>query len=217
MQIPVSHGHLEANLREAEAPVRGAAVLCHPHPQHGGTMHTKAVFRAAQALGEAGFHVLRFNFRGVGTSTGSYDEGKGEQDDAEAALDWLEERHPKLPLLLGGFSFGARVALRLGARDPRPRALMAMGLAVDLWDFDFLAEIDRPILVIQGENDEFGSGEQVARALQGLGTGITFRRIPDTDHYFNDRFDELQAAIRDYFDSGPGAEAFPESEGDGDA
>lgn len=180
-------------------------------------MHTKAVFRAAQALREAGFHVLRFNFRGVGTSTGSYDEGNGEQDDAEAALDWLEERQPKLPLLLGGFSFGARVALKLGARDTRPRALMAMGLAVDLWDFDFLAEIDRPILVIQGENDEFGSGDQVARALQGLGTGITFRRIPDTDHYFNDRFEELKAAIRDYFESGPGAEAFPESKGDGDA
>jgi uncharacterized protein len=213
VKIPAPHGHLEASLRKAEGALRGAAVLCHPHPQHGGTMHTKAVFRAAQALNEAGFHVLRFNFRGVGTSTGSYDQGKGEQDDARAALDWLAEQHPELPLILGGFSFGARVALRVGAEDERPRALMAMGLAVTLWDFEFMARIRKPVLVVQGENDEFGSGEEVARALQGLGTGFTLRRIGGTDHFFNDRFDELREAIVEYFTQGPGAEALPVLEG----
>lgn len=172
-------------------------------------MHTKAVFRAAQALSEAGFHVLRFNFRGVGTSTGSYAEGRGEQEDARAALDWLEEHHTDLPFLMGGFSFGARVALRVGAGDKRVRSILAMGLAVNLWDFDFLAEVDKPVFVVQGEHDEFGSGEEVARALQGLGTGITLRRIPDTDHFFNDRFDELREAIHEHFTSGPGGEGFP--------
>jgi pimeloyl-ACP methyl ester carboxylesterase len=131
MHIPVSHGRLEAQLREAEGPVRGCAVICHPHPLFGGTMHTKAVFRTAQALNEIGFHALRFNFRGVGTSTGEYGEGRAEEEDVEAALDWVGEAYPELPQLLGGFSFGSMVALRVGVRDQRPQALLGLGLAVD--------------------------------------------------------------------------------------
>lgn len=208
MQIPVSHGRLEANLREAEGPLRGAAVMCHPHPLHGGTMHTKAVFRAAQALSEAGLHVARFNFRGVGTSTGSYEEGIGEQDDVRAALDWLEDRYPDLPLLVGGFSFGSFVGLRVGAEDKRVKALLGLGLPVEMWDFSFLQGVAKPLLVIQGEKDQFGGGEKVADYLEGIrggpkeGPRVTLVRIPGSDHFFNDRFDELQEAVREWFEEG---------------
>jgi uncharacterized protein len=215
MQIPVSHGRLEANLRQAEGPLRGAAVICHPHPLHGGTMHTKAVFRTAQALSEAGFHVVRFNFRGVGTSTGSYDDGIGEQDDVRAALDWLEERYPSLPILVGGFSFGSFVGLRVGAEDDRVKGLLGLGLPVEMWDFSFLEGVAKPLLVVQGEEDRFGRGEAVAEYLEGIrgqageGPAVTLVRISGSDHFFNDRFDELQEAVREWFSGGEGGEAFP--------
>ena len=208
MRIPVSHGHLEALLKLPPDPPRGAAVVCHPHPLHGGTMHTKAVYRAAQGLQDAGLATLRFNFRGVGTSTGSHDDGVGEQEDARAALDWLENEFPHLPLVMGGFSFGSMVGLAVGADDVRVVALLGVGLPVDLdarYDFAHLAEADKPVLVVQGEHDEFGSGAQVAAALAPLGDRVTLVRIPDTDHYFADRLEELRSAVRGYYESGPGA------------
>lgn len=208
MQIPVSHGHLEAILKEPDSAPRGAAVMCHPHPLHGGTMHTKAVYRAAQALNEAGLLALRFNFRGVGTSTGSYDQGVGEQDDLRAALDWLEAEHPRLPLVVGGFSFGSMVALSVGVEDDRVGALVGLGLPVDMddhYDYGFLRDADRPILVVQGENDEFGAAERVRSTLAPLGSHITVVPVAGTDHYFEGRLDELRAVIRGYFESGPGS------------
>lgn len=213
MQIPVSHGHLEAVLKEPDSSLRGAAIVCHPHPLFGGTMHTKAVYRAAQALNEAGLATLRFNFRGVGASTGSHDDGVGERDDARAALDWLEARYPGLPLLSGGFSFGSLVALSVGALDERVAALLGLGLPLardERYDFGFLAEVTKPVLVVQGEQDEFGSGEHVARVLGGLGPHISLVRVPGSDHYFTDRVDELRGAVRDYFVRGPGSAPFEE-------
>jgi len=207
-RIPVAHGHLEAILKHPESSPRGAAVVCHPHPLHGGTMHTKAVYRAAQGLNEAGLIALRFNFRGVGTSTGSFEEGIGEQDDLRAALAWIEERHPDLPLIVGGFSFGSMVALSVGADDARAAGLLGLGLPVEMderYDYGFLADVAKPVLVVQGENDEFGSGERVASVLEPLGDHITLVRVPDTDHYFADRLDELRGAVRGYYESGPGA------------
>ena len=204
MKIPVSHGHLEAHLRTAEGERRAAAVFCHPHPLHGGTMHTKAVFRAAQALSEIGVDVLRFNFRGVGLSTGSYDEGIGEMDDARAALDWLEGHALGLPLILGGFSFGSRVALSVGVKDKRVAAMLALGVAPDLFDYDFLDGVTAPILVVQGEDDEFGSGAEAERVMKGLSASITVVRVPNAGHYFHDHFDELKTAIMDYFSEGAG-------------
>ncbi|MEX1257871.1 MAG: alpha/beta fold hydrolase [Gemmatimonadota bacterium] len=209
MKIPVSHGHLEGHLRPGSPPLRGAAVLCHPHPQHGGTMHTKAVFRSAQALCAAGFEVLRFNFRGVGTSTGLYGGGTGEEEDVEAALDWLEDRHPDLPLLVGGFSFGSRVGLTVGAREERVKGLLGLGLPLRNLGFPDLAGLDNPLLVVQGENDEFGSGSEVEDWVRATGGPITLVRIPQSDHYFHDHFEELQSIVEEYFTVGPGAEAFP--------
>lgn len=208
MRIPVSHGHLEALLKEPEGAPRGAAVMCHPHPLFGGTMHTKAVYRAAQALNDAGLAALRFNFRGVGASTGSYEEGVGEQDDVRAALDWLEEGYPGLPIIAGGFSFGSMVGLSVGAEDEGVVGLVGLGLPVDRgehYDFGFLATAGKPVLVVQGENDEFGSGERVAAVISGLGSHVTLVRVPGSDHYFTDRLDELRSAVRGYFESGPGA------------
>jgi len=207
VQIPVSHGFLEALLREVPEPARGAAIVCHPHPLHGGTLHTKAVFRSAKALNEVGLHTLRFNFRGVGTSTGSYGEGVGEQEDLAAALDWMAERYPHLPLVVGGFSFGSMVALRKAVGDPRVVALLGMGIPIRMYDFSFLRDLDQPLLVVQGEEDEFGGGAEVAEVLKGLSPQIDLVRIPEAAHYFYDHFDALMDAIRKHFDAGPGGVA----------
>lgn len=208
LKIPVSHGHLEAILKEPDGAPRGAAVVCHPHPLFGGTMHTKAVYRTAQALNDAGLAALRFNFRGVGASTGSYDEGVGEQDDVRAALDWLEERYPSVPLVAGGFSFGSKVGLTVGVEDGRVVGLVGLGLPVDRderYDFGFLADAAKPVLIVQGENDEFGSGERIANVVSELGAHVTLVRVAGADHYFTDRLNELREAVRVYFESGPGA------------
>ena len=205
MKIPASHGHLEATIREPEGAVRGAAVVCHPHPQHGGTMHTKAVFRTAQALNEVGIRALRFNFRGVGTSTGEWDRGVGEKDDVRAALDWMASEEPDLPLVLAGFSFGSRMGLEVASGDSRVRALVGLGLPVAHYDFDFLRDVDRPLLLVQGENDEFGGEAEIRELFKELGPSAELAVIPSSGHYFHDHFDELKAAIRDFFESGPGA------------
>jgi alpha/beta superfamily hydrolase len=215
MHIPVSHGHLEAVFKEPDTALRGAAVLCHPHPLFGGTMHTKAVYRAAQALNEVGLAVLRFNFRGVGASTGSHGGGIGEREDAQAALDWLEQRFAGVPLVAGGFSFGSMVALSVGANDERVVALLGLGLPIErdeAYDFTFLREVAKPVLVVQGESDEFGSGEEIARHLAPLGDHITLARVPGADHYFAERIDEMKDAVRGYFTNGPGARALRSDE-----
>jgi alpha/beta superfamily hydrolase len=201
---------LEAVLKEPDTTPRAAAVLCHPHPLFGGTMHTKAVYRAAQALNEAGLAVLRFNFRGVGASTGSHGGGVGEREDAQAALDWLEQRFPGMPLVAGGFSFGSMVALAVGADDPRVVALLGLGLPIErdeAYDFSFLAGVPKPVLIVQGEEDEFGSGEKIAAHLAPLAPHVTLVRIPGSDHYFAERIEEMKDAVREYFTRGPGAEA----------
>lgn len=170
-------------------------------------MHTKAVYRAAQAFNEAGLVALRFNFRGVGTSTGTYEEGIGERGDVKAAIDWLEAHYPELPLIVGGFSFGSMVGLSWGAEDERVSGLMGLGLPVEIerYAFEYLADVDKPVLVVQGENDQFGSAAQVAEVVRGMGSHVTLVRIPGADHFFTDRLPELRAAIRGYYASGPGA------------
>ena len=205
MKIPVSHGHLEAALREAEGEVVGGAVLCHPDPLQGGTMSTKAIYRAGQALNQAGLRVLRFNFRGVGCSTGTFDEGIGEQEDVRAALDWLELGLRDAPLVAGGLSFGSMVSLGVGVEDSRVKAMVAMGGPVHQYDYAYLSETDKPVLVIQGERDEFGSAEEVRSIFRDYGPHVEVRTVQGSGHLFHGHMEELQTILREFFTSGAGS------------
>ena len=171
-------------------------------------MHTRAVFRAAQALSQVGFDTLRFNFRGVGTSTGSYGGGVGAREDLRTVLDWLEARWPARPILLGGFSFGARISLEAGIAHDSARALFGLGLPLTVYDFSFLNGLRKPLLLVQGELDEFGGNESLARITRQLAGPMTVRSILGADHFFSDRIEELQTVMREYFSEGPGAAPF---------
>jgi alpha/beta superfamily hydrolase len=174
-----------------------AAVVCHAHPLHGGMMHFKVVFRVAKALRSAGLAALRFNFRGVGRSEGRFDHGIGEQDDAEAALDELERRYAPVPLVLGGFSFGSAVALRVGARDPRVRAVFALGYPASIFtEHPHLDARGVPRLFVQGEQDRFASGEALRALVEPRPGPREVVVVPGADHFFDGRLDALQEAVR---------------------
>jgi alpha/beta superfamily hydrolase len=190
-------GRLEALLmRPPEGPL-AAAVVCHAHPLHGGMMHFKVVFRAAKALQHAGLAALRFNFRGVGRSEGAYDRGVGEQDDLRAALDEMGRRYPGLPLVVGGFSFGSSMALRVAASDPRPRAVFALGFpsAMVPGHAAFVEAIRVPRLFVQGEDDEYGSGAQIRELASRLQGSVSVSVVPDCDHFFHGQLDLMQDAV----------------------
>ena len=169
-------------------------------------MHIKTVFRAAQALAEASVAALRFNFRGVGLSTGSYEEGIGEKDDVAASLDWLERAYRGLPLVAGGYSFGSAVCLSHAATDSRVAALFAIGLPMRLYDYSYLRDVAKPVLIVQGEEDEFGTGPELERMAAEIGPHVTLVRIPGTDHYFNGRIAEMKGALTSFFEDGPGGD-----------
>ncbi len=188
-------GRLEAVLMLPPHPPVAAAVVCHAHPLHGGIMHYKLIFRAAKALQAQGAAVLRFNFRGVGRSEGQHDHGRGEQDDARAALDEMERRFPGLPQVLGGFSFGSLVALRVGAADPRVRALLALGLPLRLDPAEFLAGCVKPRLFVQGERDEFGSGQALRELVARLPQPRSLVVVPGADHFFTGLLEPMQQAV----------------------
>jgi len=189
-------GRLEAVLMHPDGPPVAAAVVCHAHPLHGGVMHFKPVFRAAKALQSAELAALRFNFRGVGRSAGTHDHGAGEQEDARAALAELERRFPGLPLVLGGFSFGATVALRVAARDPRVRGVLALGYPLlRAADTAPLAAVRPPRLFVQGERDEFGPGDALRALVLPLPPPCEIVVVPGADHYFTGRLDELHSAV----------------------
>jgi len=202
--LPGPAGRLEAILMGPEAPPLAAAVVCHAHPLHGGMMHFKAVFRAAKALQSAGLAVLRFNFRGVGRSEGEHDDGDGEQEDLRAALLELERRFPALPLVAGGFSFGSVVALRVAARDPRVRAVFALGFPlVRFGDAATLQAPRQPRLFVQGERDQFGAGEELRRLVAPLPPPRELVVVPGADHFFDGKLDQLQGAVADWAETRP--------------
>jgi len=149
-------GRLEALLDEGATPPRAAVVFGHPHPMHGGTMHTKAVYQGAKGLTRIGCAVLRFNFRGVGSSEGEFDEGAGEMDDFRAALDFMAARYPGIPLWAAGFSFGSRIALETGAEDPRVSVLIGIAPPVnrDGYTWDRTLATEKPKFFVQGDLDE---------------------------------------------------------------
>ena len=191
-------GRLEALLWTsplAEPPF--VAVVCHPHPLHGGTMHNKVVFQTAKALHGRGATVLRFNFRGTGLSQGEHDRGIGEQDDVRAAIDYLAAEFPGRPILLAGFSFGSSVGLRVGCADARVDQLIGLGLPVDSANVDmtFLRGCTKPKLIIQGGNDQFGSRSTLESLFATLPGPKQLVIVEGADHFFTGQLDQVAAAI----------------------
>jgi alpha/beta superfamily hydrolase len=190
---------LEAQIREPKEIFRGAVVVCHPHPVYGGTMDNRVVYRAAKAVSEAGFVALRFNFRGVGGSTGQFDHGIGEKDDVVSAIDWLEKNYPGLPLALAGYSFGAWVGLQVGCADRRIRALTGLGLPLDMYDFGFLIDNSKPALYIVGDRDEFCSKESLQQLAVRLPSASMVRPIENAEHFFTGHVEVVEKLIFDFF------------------
>ncbi|GBC83063.1 hypothetical protein HRbin10_02203 [bacterium HR10] len=199
LMLPSSVGPLEAILEEgSSSDPKAVAILCHPHPQYGGTMHNKVVVRAAQAFQEAGMATLRFNFRGVGRSAGTFDFGEGEQEDVAAAIAFMAERYPKRPIWLTGYSFGAWVGLKVGARDERVTTLVAIGAAVALADFRFLEECAKPKLFIHGTKDEFAPLEHLQALMLTLPEPKDLILIEGADHFFTGKLEELKDELLRY-------------------
>jgi len=198
--IPASHGHLEAILREPDAETRGAALVCHPHPLGGGTMHNKVVFRIAAGLLDAHLTTLRFNFRGVGLSTGKHDDGEGETQDVLDALDYLTENYPDLPITLAGFSFGSRVATKAAITDERVARFVSIGTPVDKYDFSHLKNLRKPILFVHGDRDEFGALENLNALVAEVAenTDATLIVFENCGHFFDKHLQQLKDAIHDW-------------------
>lgn len=178
---------------EDSAP-KEAALVCHPHPQHGGTMHNKVVYRIARGLRSTGAVVLRFNYRGVNLSEGKYDEGEGELDDARVALEYLRERYPELPFTVAGFSFGSRIALRLGCGIAR--RVIAVGFPAAYKDKASLDTCTTPRVFIQSTHDQFGSVEQIESIVAALPEPKQLRLVEARDHFFTGALDVLEEQFR---------------------
>jgi hypothetical protein len=165
-------------------------------------MHNKVVFRAAKAACQAGLPALRFNFRGVGKSSGSFSQGIGEREDVTAALDYLDARFPAVPVCLIGFSFGASVALRVGASDARVAALVGLGVPVASTNMDFLRGVLKPKLIIQGTRDQFAPRAAVESFYGSLAEPKQIYWVKNADHFFTAKLEEVQRAIREFLRSG---------------
>ena len=196
-------GRLEAMLwtaPKAETEPRRTAVVCHPHPLFGGTMHNKVVFQLAKTLHQAGAPVLRFNFRGAGLSEGRHDKGRGESGDVQAALDYLAAEFPDKPILLAGFSFGAYVGLRVGCADARVKEVVGAGLPVNDSDLSYLAECKKPKLILQSTHDQYGSRERIDALLAKLPEPKTLALIDAPDHFFAGKLPQMGAALEEWLE-----------------
>jgi uncharacterized protein len=191
-------GKLEAVLWTPPSGVRPrfAAVVCHPHPLFGGTMHNKVVYQAAKSLDALGLPVLRFNFRGAGMSAGTHDRGRGEQGDVRAVLDFLVREFPGVPPLVAGFSFGCWVGLRVGCADERVRELIGLGTPVNTTDFSFLRNCEKPKLFVHGAKDEHGEIGKVEALVKSLPGENRLVVVAGADHFFAGKLDQVDEAIR---------------------
>jgi alpha/beta superfamily hydrolase len=192
-------GRLEALLEEPEAVLNEApsevALVCHPHPQHGGTMHNKVVYRIARGLRRAGAAVLRFNYRGVNLSEGVYAHGEGELEDARRALSLLRERYPDLPVTLAGFSFGSRIALRLACGGEPARRAIAVGFPTVYKDRGYLENCVVPRIFVQSTRDQFGPAEELKGVFAGLPEPKKLVFIEAQDHFFAGALEKLEEEI----------------------
>jgi alpha/beta superfamily hydrolase len=189
-----SAGRLEALYRELQDPA-GIAVVCHPHPLGGGTLHNKVVFRAARGLENANVATLRFNFRGVGASGGHHDEGEGEQADLVAAIDWAMRKHPGKKLFVGGFSFGAWVSSRAACEIEKVDAVFLIGTPVNKYDFGHLRHCEKPILLLHGTQDEFGDVSKLEKLAGEVRTAETVI-VTGADHFFTKQLDAVEETLR---------------------
>jgi alpha/beta superfamily hydrolase len=189
-------GRLEALLEEPETsePLE-AALVCHPHPQHGGTMHNKVVYRIARGLRSAGAVVLRFNYRGVNLSEGEYAHGEGELEDARAALAYLRARYPGLPFTLAGFSFGSRIMLRLGCEGIGARRVIAVGFPTTYKDRTFLEGCPVPRVFIQSTRDQYGPISELEPLVASLPEPKKLILVDAQDHFFAGALDQLESEI----------------------
>jgi hypothetical protein len=198
LELPGPAGPLEALFQACDgAAPRAAALICHPHPRHGGTMHNKVVHRVAAVLHARGAATLRFNFRGVGRSAGDYDRGEGELADARAALGWLTARVPGVPVVAAGFSFGAWVAARLAAAEPALGTLVLVGPPVRVADFSPLQGLAVPKLVVQGDRDEVCPAADLEAVLPAWAPPLALRMVEGAGHFFDRRLAELDSALED--------------------
>ena len=199
--IPASHGQLEAILKEPAGERRGVGLVCHPHPLGGGTMHNKVVFRVAAGLGDAGLVTLRFNFRGVGASTGKHEEVTGGREDVRDALEYLATEYPGEDMTLAGFSFGSRTAMEVGMSDDRVARLISIGTPVDKYgDYDFLTRNRKPILFVHGDQDEFGALENVRKLYDEVNKNADAELVvfENCGHFFDDHLNQLRESVREW-------------------
>ncbi len=191
-----SAGRLEALYRELQDP--GAiAVICHPHPLGGGTLHNKVVFRAARGLENANVATLRFNFRGAGTSAGKHDEGEGELDDVIAAIEWAKRKHPGIPMIVGGFSFGAWVASRVACERPDVLGVFLIGTPVNKYDFGYLRHCEKPMLFLHGTQDEFGDVAKLERVVEHIRNAESII-VTGADHFFTKQLEAIEETMRSW-------------------
>lgn len=177
------------------AELRRVAVVCHPHPLFGGTMHNKVVYQIAKTLHQHGAPVLRFNFRGAGLSEGVHDKGHGEAGDVRAAIDYVASEFAGAPILLAGFSFGAFVGLRVGCEDARVKELVGAGVPVNGSDLSYLAECEKPKLILQSAHDQYGSRERTEALFEQLPEPKEIAFIEAPDHFFEGKLPEMGRAL----------------------
>jgi alpha/beta superfamily hydrolase len=192
-------GRLEALLNSGAENATHAALVCHPHPVYGGTMHNKVVFHAMKTLNGFGFPVLRFNFRGFGLSEGEHAHGEGEAEDVRAAIEWLD-REFHLPLIFAGFSFGAAVGLRVACPDDRVKLVIGLGLPLTpvderSYEFDFLHSCEKPKLFVSGSRDQFAARAMLEQVVSSLPDPKKLVIIESADHFFEGRLREMREAI----------------------
>ena len=192
-------GRLEALLNTGSDAPAYSALVAHPHPLYGGTMHNKVVYHVAKILNGLGFPVLRFNFRGAGSSQGEHDHGRGEVEDVRAALAWLAAEF-SAPILFAGFSFGAAVGLRAACPDDRVQALIALGLPLQAeargYEYEFLGSCAKPKLFVSGEQDQFAPHQALSDMIAGLPGPHRLVSVAGADHFFTGDLSVVQAAIK---------------------
>ena len=198
--IPGPAGSLQALWRSGGHPqdfVR-AAIICHPHPLYGGTMENKVVSRIARYISEAGIEAVRFNFRGVGQSDGTYDEGRGERHDLGAVLQYVRNIQPEARLAAVGFSFGAWIALEVGENHPAIQVLVGVAPPVRMFDFKFVPMLSKPTLIVYAEHDQFTDSATSKTWIESASGALESVLIPDVDHFFGERVDDVGKTVAQF-------------------